>query len=73
MIITILYMYCCTRGTQVWNTRSVEGVHRFLARSYRLFENGVSEEAPTKEQLRLLNVAIKKVGGLGGMEWVSGM
>lgn len=29
------------RDTKVWSTRSVEGVHRFLARVWRLFENGV--------------------------------
>eukprot|EP00798_Chlamydomonas_sp_ICE-L_P005874 gene5874-6166_t len=45
----------------VWQTRSVEGVHRFLARAYRMYENGVSDDEPTKEQLRLLNATIKKV------------
>ena len=28
------------RDTKVWSTKSVEGVHRFLARVWRLFENG---------------------------------
>jgi leucyl-tRNA synthetase len=28
------------RDTKVWSTKSVEGVHRFLARIWRLFENG---------------------------------
>lgn len=28
------------RDTKVWSTQSVEGVHRFLARVWRLFENG---------------------------------
>jgi hypothetical protein len=49
----------------VWNTRGVEGVHRFLARSFRVFEGGLSDEAPTREQLRLLNATIKKVGTFG--------
>ncbi|KAF8066270.1 leucine--tRNA ligase [Scenedesmus sp. PABB004] len=49
------------RDTKVWNTRGVEGVHRFLARVYRAFEAGVSDEAPSREQLRALHGAIKKV------------
>ncbi|KAG2500715.1 hypothetical protein HYH03_001480 [Edaphochlamys debaryana] len=49
------------RDTKVWSTRGVEGVHRFLARVWRLFEGGVSDEAPTKEQMRLLHQTIKKV------------
>ena len=28
------------RETKVWSTKSVEGVHRFLARVWRIFENG---------------------------------
>lgn len=28
------------RDTKVWSTKSVEGVHRFLARVWRMFENG---------------------------------
>ncbi len=53
-----------------WSTRSVEGVHRFLSRAYRLIvdeESGelasaiVNEEA-TAEQLRTLHATIKKVG-----------
>jgi len=49
------------RDTKVWSTRGVEGVHRFLARVYRAFEPGVTDDAPTKEQLRLLHTTIKKV------------
>lgn len=30
---------------QVWSTRGVEGVHRFLNRVYRAFEAGVSATA----------------------------
>jgi hypothetical protein len=41
----------------------VEGVHRFLARVWRAFEGGLSDEAPTKDQLRALHTCIKKVGG----------
>ncbi len=46
--------------TQVWSTRGVEGVHRFLARVWRAFEAGISDEAPTPEQLRTLHACIKK-------------
>jgi leucyl-tRNA synthetase len=33
---------------QVWSTRGVEGVHRFLARVFRAFEGGVSYTAVSK-------------------------
>lgn len=46
---------------QVWSTNGVEGVHRFLARAWRLFEGGLSEEAPSAEQLRTLHSTIKRV------------
>lgn len=49
------------RDTKVWSTRGVEGVHRFLARVYRAFEGGVSDETPTRDQLRALHLTIKKV------------
>ncbi|GAX76478.1 hypothetical protein CEUSTIGMA_g3923.t1 [Chlamydomonas eustigma] len=49
------------RDTKVWSTRGVEGVHRFLARAYRVFEPGMCEDEPTKDQLRLLHITIKKV------------
>jgi leucyl-tRNA synthetase len=53
-----------------WSTRGVEGVHRFLARVYRLLvdeESGalagtVTDDAPSREQLRALHAAVKKVG-----------
>jgi hypothetical protein len=45
----------------VWSTNGVEGVHRFLARAWRLFEGGTSAEAPTAEQLRQLHSTIKRV------------
>jgi leucyl-tRNA synthetase len=50
---------------QVWSTRGVEGVHRFLARAYRALEGGVSEQEPTRDQLRLLHATIAKVGTRG--------
>jgi leucyl-tRNA synthetase len=48
---------------QVWNTNGVEGVHRFLARAWRLFADGVTEAAPDRDQLRLLHLTIKRVRG----------
>lgn len=48
--------------TQVWNTQGVEGVHRFLARAYRLVtDQPLSDEPATEEQLRLLHATIKRV------------
>ncbi|KAL4547867.1 hypothetical protein Ndes2526B_g07087 [Nannochloris sp. 'desiccata'] len=64
------------RETKTWNTKGVEGVHRFLARVYRLIAGDInataggaplpatialSDDAPSKEQLRLLHQTIKKV------------
>ncbi len=47
---------------QVWSTNNIEGVHRFLARVYRLItEQPVSTSAPSQPQLRLLHASIKKV------------
>lgn len=50
-----------SRRPKVWSTRGVEGVHRFLARAWRALEGGVTDDAPTKDQLRLLHATIKKV------------
>ena len=54
-----------------WNTRGVEGTHRFLNRAWRLIAGGdedsgspgpaVDNGAPTREQLRLLHQTIAKV------------
>ncbi len=50
-------------GLQVWSTKGVEGVHRFLARVYRLVtELPLTDEPPSQDQLRQLHQAIKKVG-----------
>ncbi len=66
--------------TQVkpWSMKGVEGVFRFLSRVYRLVldeETGalsprLSDGEPTKDQLRALHAAIKKVSGdIEGMEY----
>lgn len=53
---------------QTWSTKGVEGVHRFLARVYRLVtEQPLTDAEPDADQLRLLHQTIKKVhaGGRG--------
>ena len=48
-----------------WSTSSIEGVHKFLGRFWRLFFNKdiftVSDEKATPEELKILHTAIKKV------------
>jgi len=48
-----------------WDTKGIEGVHRFLKKLWRLFfnENGlqVTDEAPTKDELKTLHKTIKKI------------
>ncbi len=55
------------RETKVWSTRSVDGVHRFLGRVWRLFEAHASpaslDAAATADQLRVLHSTIKRVTG----------
>ncbi len=55
-----------------WNTKSIEGVYRFLTRAWRLVVDDTAEElklhpavtdaAPDKETLRVLHRTIQKVG-----------
>jgi len=47
--------------SKAWSTNGLAGVHRFLDRVWRVAERPVSEEEPTKEQLKLLHKTIKKV------------
>ncbi len=49
-----------------WDTKGIEGVFRFMRKLWRLFhdhENNfcVSDEAPTKDELKVLHKTIKKV------------
>ncbi|GAB4092875.1 leucine--tRNA ligase [Flaviaesturariibacter terrae] len=48
-----------------WDTKGIEGVHRFLKKLWRLFYNEgglqVTDEAPTKEELKVLHKTIKKI------------
>lgn len=66
-------MHCVFRDSKTWNTSGIEGVHRFLARTWRLivglpltdgtFKDGtvVTNDDPTMEQLRALHKCIAKV------------
>ncbi|WP_420318786.1 leucine--tRNA ligase [Ekhidna sp.] len=48
-----------------WNTNGIEGVYKFLRKFWMLFHEGdsfkVSDEAPTKDELKVLHGTIKKV------------
>ena len=49
-------------ATKPWNTSGVEGVYRFLKRSWRLItESRIVDEPCTREQLRVLHYTIKKI------------
>lgn len=50
-----------------WDTKGIEGVHRFLKKMWRLYfdeQKGfiVTEDAPTEAELRVLHKTIKKIG-----------
>ncbi len=50
-----------------WDTKGIEGVHRFLKKLWRLFFDEqvgwvVTEDAPTEAELRTIHKTIKKVG-----------
>ena len=50
-----------------WDTKGIEGVHRFLKKLWRLYADEqkgwiVTNEAPTDAELRLLHKTIKKIG-----------
>jgi leucyl-tRNA synthetase len=48
-----------------WDTKGIDGVHRFLRKLWRLFHHGdefyVSDETATKEELKVLHKTIKKI------------
>ncbi len=49
-----------------WNTNGIEGVYKFLKKLWRLFHDNdnnlnISEEAPSKQELKSLHKIIKKV------------
>ncbi len=51
-------------ATKPWNTRGVEGVFRFVRRSWRLVAGSeITDEKCTPAQARALHAAVKKVSG----------
>ena len=48
-----------------WNTNGIEGVYKFLRKFWSLFHDGdtfkVSDEEPTKDELKVLHGTIKKI------------
>ncbi|MDR1504873.1 MAG: leucine--tRNA ligase [Prevotella sp.] len=50
-----------------WDTNGIDGVHRFLRKTWNLFYKGddftVTDEQPTKDELKSLHKLIKKVSG----------
>jgi len=53
-------------ASKPWNTDGIEGVAKFLRRTYNLFFNSkddfeVSDESPNKDELKVLHQTIKKV------------
>jgi leucyl-tRNA synthetase len=44
-----------------WNTNGITGVSGFLKKLWRLFENGISNDAATKPELKSLHKTIKKI------------
>lgn len=69
---SVLIIFTC-RDSKTWNTSGIDGVYRFLGRSWRLivgsalpngmFEDGtiVIDDQPSLEQLRPLHKCINKV------------
>jgi leucyl-tRNA synthetase len=46
-----------------WSTKNIEGCFRFLQKVWRIYEEqGITEEAPSKDLERLMHKTIKKVG-----------
>ena len=51
------------QAVKPWSTKGVEGVYRFLKRAHKLItETPVEDRAPTKDEAKVLNVMVKKVG-----------
>ncbi len=68
---TAQIVYACMKCSSVrfeqskpWNTQGLSGVYGFLKKFYNLYFDGdnfsVSEEEPTKAELKVLHTLIKK-------------
>src|SRR5581483_3399559 len=47
-------------ASKPWDTKGIEGVHRFLKKLWRLFET-VESAIPTADELKILHKTIKKI------------
>ncbi len=53
-------------ASKPWDTKGIEGVHRFLRKLWRLFNDGIKgkiwvDEKPTEAELKILHRTIKKI------------
>src|SRR5690606_6791932 len=52
-------------ASKPWDTKGIEGVHRFLKKLWRLFRDGdqllITEEEPTPEEFKILHKTIRKI------------
>ena len=49
-------------ASKPWDTNGIDGCHRFLKKFWKLFQQELIDEDPTKEELKSLHKLIKKVG-----------
>ena len=48
-------------ASKPWDTNGIDGCHRFLKKLWKLFQQDLLDEDPTKEELKSLHKLIKKV------------
>ena len=48
-------------ASKPWDTNGIDGCHRFLKKFWKLFQQDLIDEDPTKEELKSLHKLIKKV------------
>ena len=48
-------------ASKPWDTNGIDGCHRFLKKFWKLFQQDLVDENPTKEELKSLHKLIKKV------------
>ena len=50
-------------ASKPWDTNGIDGCHRFLKKFWKLFQQELVDEEPSKESLKSLHKLIKKVSG----------
>ena len=50
-------------ASKPWDTNGIDGCHRFLKKLWKLFQQELAEDAPSKDNLKSLHKLIKKVSG----------